>query len=204
MYRNILFARLGWFGGQAQRTEKLCEGWPCSAWRHRRPEKQQRQEGHTGQRAGQQQRRKRAAPVQHNAERQWRGVGAGIGAMLKCPVLRNDQATRTETGFAVRIIVFSTATAMATSPVWSGRLRARSLGPIRCLYRAIAVSAWFLLPYPVAFCHPMRPRSAMSWMWQSRWLWAPPSSLFELGTADARGGTTTSGDGWRCRAAAAA
>jgi len=132
------------------------------------------------------------------------GVGAGIGAMLKCPVLRNDQATRTETGFAVRIIVFSTATAMATSPVWSGRLRARSLGPIRCLYRAIAVSAWFLLPYPVAFCHPMRPRSAMSWMWQSRWLWAPPSSLFELGTADARGGTTTSGDGWRCRAAAAA
>ncbi len=93
----------------------------------------------------------------------------------------------------------------------------RSLGPIRCLYRAIAVSAWFLLPYPVAFCHPplpfhaltraepraaapMRPRSAMSRMWRSRWLWTPSSSSFELGTADARGGTTTSSGGWRWRA----
>ncbi len=52
----------------------------------------------------------------------------------------------------------STAMAMATSPHCAGRLRERSLGPIRCSYRAIAVSAWFLLPYLVAFCHSMRPR----------------------------------------------
>ena len=40
-----------------------------------------------------------------------------------------------------RIIVFSTATAMATTPSCTRRLRARSLGPIRCLYLDIAVSA---------------------------------------------------------------
>ncbi len=48
-----------------------------------------------------------------------------------------------------------------TSPLCAGRLRARSLGPIRCLYRAIAVSTWFLLPYPVAFCHPSLPFHAL-------------------------------------------
>ncbi len=111
---------------------------------------------------------------------------------------------RTETGFAVRIILFSTATAMATSPPCAGKLRARSLGPIRCLYLNMAVSAWFLLPYPVALCHPMRPRSVISWMWRSRRLWVLQSPPSELGTADARGETTTSGGEWRCRAAAAA
>ena len=50
-------------------------------------------------------------------------------------------ATRTETGSAVRVILFSAATAMVTSPRCVGRLRARSLGPIRCLHLNMAVSA---------------------------------------------------------------
>ena len=46
----------------------------------------------------------------------YRGVGAGIGSRLVCPIWGGVQATQTETGLAVRIIVFSTAAAMATSP----------------------------------------------------------------------------------------
>ena len=40
---------------------------------------------------------------------------------------------RTETGLASRIMRLSTWTASATSPWWADWLRARSLGPIRCL-----------------------------------------------------------------------
>jgi len=42
------------------------------------------------------------------------GVGAEIGLVLNRAALRADQVMRTERGFAVRIIVFSTKTAMAT------------------------------------------------------------------------------------------
>jgi len=69
------------------------------------------------------------------------GVGAEIGLVLNRAALRADQVMRTERGFAVRIIVFSTKTAMATSPFWAGRLRGRRLGPIRCLCLNMAVSA---------------------------------------------------------------
>ena len=44
------------------------------------------------------------------------GVVAWISARLSCPFLCVAYATRTETGFAVLTILFSTATAMATSP----------------------------------------------------------------------------------------
>ncbi len=43
------------------------------------------------------------------------------------------QATRTEIGLATRIMRLSTATAMAVSPCWAGKLRARSFGPMRPL-----------------------------------------------------------------------
>ena len=43
-------------------------------------------------------------------------------------------------GLAVRVIRFSTETARAASPCWPGNVRARSPGPIRCLYRPMAVS----------------------------------------------------------------
>src|SRR3954469_8041618 len=43
--------------------------------------------------------------------------------------------------------------------------------------------------YPDAFCHPMRPFSAMSWRWRSRCVGAV--SAVALGTAVERGGTRT-------------
>ncbi len=55
-------------------------------------------------------------------------------------------ATGTETGFAVGIAVFSATAALATSPRCTGKLRARSFGPIKCLYLDMATS-WFLLPF---------------------------------------------------------
>ena len=51
------------------------------------------------------------------------------------------QATRAETGLAVRVMRFSTETANAASPCWPGSVRARSRGPIRCFQRPLAVSA---------------------------------------------------------------
>jgi hypothetical protein len=87
--------------------------------------------------------------------------GCGV---CSSPCSLDSQRARTETGFPVRIMRLSTLTAMATSPRWPGRVLARSLGPIRCLYRPMVVSAWLRRPYPVARCHPMRPRSAMSRM----------------------------------------
>ena len=45
-----------------------------------------------------------------------KGVGAGIGLRLCWPFRRVAYATRMDTGFAVRIIVFSTATPIAASP----------------------------------------------------------------------------------------
>ncbi len=98
---------------------------------------------------------------------------------------------------------------MAALPRCAGRLRPRSLGPIRPLFRAIAVLAWLLLQCPVAACHAMGPRSAMSgeplgstsWMWLSRGLWVLLSLPSKLGTADVRGGMTTPGGGCCWRAA---
>src|SRR3954453_46797 len=44
----------------------------------------------------------------------------------------------------------------------------RSPSPITRLNRLIAVSARARFVYPEAFCHALRPRSAMSWRWRSR------------------------------------
>src|SRR3954453_3512239 len=49
------------------------------------------------------------------------------------------------------------------------------------------------LPYPVAFCHPMRPLSRISWTWRSRCVGA--ASAPALGAAVERGGMTTSTGG---------
>lgn len=69
------------------------------------------------------------------------GFVAWIVVRLGCLVQGGCRATRTETGFVVRIIVFSITTAMAVSACCAGGLRAHSLGPIRRLYRAMAVPA---------------------------------------------------------------
>src|SRR5829696_1073853 len=49
--------------------------------------------------------------------------------------------------------------------------------------------------YPDAFCQAMRPCSAMSWSWRSRWVGA--LAAVWLGTAVARGGTMMAAAGWR-------
>ena len=56
------------------------------------------------------------------------------------------QVTRTESGLATRIMRFNALTAIATSPCWAAKLRARSFDPTRCLYRPIAVSTRLRLP----------------------------------------------------------
>src|SRR3954453_8564381 len=62
------------------------------------------------------------------------------------------------------------------SSVWE-----RSSSPITRLNRLIAVSARARFVYPEACCHALRPRSAMSWRWRSRWVGA--LSAVWLGTA---------------------
>jgi hypothetical protein len=58
-----------------------------------------------------------------------RDGGAGGGPAAPGP----RQATRTETGLATRIMRLSARTAMAASPCWAGKVRARSLGPMIAL-----------------------------------------------------------------------
>src|SRR5215212_3354426 len=60
----------------------------------------------------------------------------------------------------------------------------RSPSPITRLYRLIVVSARARFVYPDAFCHALRPRSAMTWRWRSRGVGA--LSAVWLGTAVAR------------------
>src|SRR4051794_36545778 len=43
------------------------------------------------------------------------------------------QGARMETGFATRIMRLSTSVAMAVSPCWAGKMRARILGPMIAL-----------------------------------------------------------------------
>src|SRR3954452_22700616 len=63
----------------------------------------------------------------------------------------------------------------------------RSSSPITRLNRPMVASARARQLYPDAFCHPMRPFSAMSWRWRSRCVGAV--SAVALGTAVERGGT---------------
>lgn len=70
--------------------------------------------------------------IQENGPEVLDGVGAWTRARAAGFLTRTVQR-RTDTGLAVRIVRLSTWTARATSPSWAGRLRARCLGPIRCL-----------------------------------------------------------------------
>ena len=67
---------------------------------------------------------------------------------------RVDQVWRTVIGLAPRIMRLSTWMASSISPASAAALRARSLGPIRCLYLPMAVSAAFLLPYRSCAARP--------------------------------------------------
>src|SRR5215208_8389558 len=78
----------------------------------------------------------------------------------------------------------STWSATSVSVARRSSVRERNPSPITRLYRLIAVSAPARFVYPDAFCHPMRPRSAMTWRWRSRGVGA--LSAVWLGTAVAR------------------
>ena len=70
-----------------------------------------------------------AGAVDHQVHRTMRD-GPGLAAALAGG---RGQATRTETGLATRIMRLSTRTAMAASPCWASKPRARSLGPMIAL-----------------------------------------------------------------------
>ena len=66
--------------------------------------------------------------------------------MAQVPTFTMHHVTRTESGLARRVMRFNASTAIATSPCWAAKLRARSFDPIKCLYRPIAVSTRLRLP----------------------------------------------------------
>ena len=66
-----------------------------------------------------------------DAERRW-CTDAGEPTVL-APSGSWGQGARMETGFATRIMRLSTSVAMAVSPCWAGKMRARSFGPIIAL-----------------------------------------------------------------------
>src|SRR3954468_5120210 len=70
----------------------------------------------------------------------YRCTDAGEQTVL-APPGAECQATRMETGFTTRIMRLSTSAAMAASPCWAGRVRARSFGPMIALYLPARVSA---------------------------------------------------------------
>src|SRR3954453_20022980 len=74
------------------------------------------------------------------------------------------------------------------------RVRAQSV-PDHALVAADRSLSSARLLYPEAFCQAIRPRSAMSWRWRSRWVGA--LSAVRLGPAVSRGGTMSAPSGWR-------
>ena len=91
------------------------------------------------------------------------------------------------------VIRLMTAQAARASAFCADRDRARRLRPMRTLYLSIATTTNDLLRYWTARCQPSRPRSAITWIWRSRWLGAV--SAVSLTTAVARGGMMTSAFG---------
>ncbi len=86
-------------------------------------------------------------------------------------------------------------TATATSVARRSSVCARNSSPITCFHLFMVASTRARLLYPDAFCHAMRLCRAMFWMWPSRCV--GEVSAVSLGTAVARGGTTTAASGWR-------
>ena len=65
----------------------------------------------------------------------WHGVGARMRGepTVLVPPGPWCQVARMEAGFATRIMRLSTSAAMAVSPCWAGKMRARSFGPMIAL-----------------------------------------------------------------------
>jgi hypothetical protein len=124
----------------------------------------------------------------------WRLVAriGGVGALS--PIRVPGYAMRTYSGRPSSSIRFSTSAAIATSVACRPSVCERSPSPMTRFQREISASTRARQPYPDALCQPMRPRSAMHRRWRSRCVGAV--SAVSLGTAFARGGTTTAASGW--------
>src|SRR4051812_32475304 len=115
----------------------------------------------------------------------------GWGRTAPNPV--RGQATRTYFGRPRSCMRLSTSTATSTSVARRSSVCARNRSPITCFHLAMAASARARFVYPDALCQAIRPLSAMCWRWRSRSVGA--LSAVSLGTAVARGGTTTAASG---------
>ena len=94
---------------------------------------------------------------------------------------------------------FSTPAAIATSVACRPSVRERSPSPMTRFHLDTSDSTRARRLYPDARRQPMRPRSAMTCRWPSRWVGAVPAVA--LGTALERGGTMTAASGWRAATA---
>src|SRR3954464_570905 len=104
-------------------------------------------------------------------------------------------AMRTYFGRPSSSIRFSTSTAMATSLACRPSVWKRSPLPTTRFHFEMSASTRARQLYSDTLCQPIRPRSAMHRRWASRCVGAV--SAVSLGTAFARGGTTTAAAGWR-------
>ena len=103
----------------------------------------------------------------------------GAGAMTPTPFWAH--AMRTDSGRPSSSMRFRTWTPTSISVARRSSVRERSPSPITRLKRPIVASARARSLYPDAFCQPIRPFSAISWRWRSRWVGAV--SAVSLGTA---------------------
>src|SRR3954451_10325366 len=117
----------------------------------------------------------------------------GTGALR--PTRVPGYAMRTYFGRPSSSIRFSTSTAMATSLACRPSVCERSPSPMTRFHLEMSASTRARLLYPDTLCQPIRPRSARHRRWASRCVGAV--SAVSLGTAFARGGTTTAAAGWR-------
>src|SRR4051812_34762043 len=109
-------------------------------------------------------------------------------------------AVRTYSGRPKSNMRFRTLVAMATSVACRPSVCEHSPPPITHFQRAISASTRARQLYPDARCQPMRPRSAIHRRCRSRCVGVV--SAASLGTAFARGGTTTAAAGWRAATSA--
>src|SRR3954447_5149201 len=122
----------------------------------------------------------------------------GVGALS--PTRVAGYAVRTYSGRPRSNIRFRTLLVMATSVACRPSVCERSPPPMTRFQRAISASTRARQLYPEAFCQPMRPRSAIHRRCRLRCVGALSAAL--LGTAFARGGTTTAASGWRAATSA--
>src|SRR3954451_3706153 len=122
----------------------------------------------------------------------------GVGALS--PTRVPGHAVRTYSGRPRSSIRFSTSAAIATSIACRPSVWERRPSPTTRFHREMSHSTRARQPYPEARCQPMRPRSAIHRRCASRRVGV--ISAASLGTAFARGGTTTAAAGWRAATAA--